>query len=298
MKWFAYKTSVGAWMAGPIVQAIERLKETSSKLIAERRSLESSTNSATPPRKDFFHHLFRGKDPETGRAYTDKELLAESILLLVAGSDTSATTIAASIFYLLRHPSVLQTLRKELHQSFGGLNEINYAGTQLANLPYLRACIDEALRLNPPVGSVLGRMVTEPGINVDGVYYPPGVEIGVAPFALHHNAEYFPDPYTFRPERWIVDDQAGFTKEVVQRQHSAFCAFSIGPRNCIGKNLAYVELSLALARCVWKYDMEEVAGWNETLGGNHISSTGEYLTRDDFVSKKDGPVVRFRARKI
>lgn len=272
--------------------------ETSVRFIAERRSLETSTSaSSSPARKDFFFHLFRGKDPETGQAYTNHELVAESNLLLVAGSDTSSTALAATIFYLLRNPDTLERLRQELRANFNSLADIQYTGTQLTNLPYLRAIIDETLRINPPVGGVLGREVLEPGITIDGLFYPPGVEIGVPLYAIHHNPDYFPDPYAFKPERWIVDDKAGFTKETVERAQSAFCPFSIGHRNCIGKNLAYMELSLAIARCVWKYDLEEVPGWNESLGGQFVSSKGEYLTRDSFVSEKNGPLVRFRTRK-
>ena len=248
-------------------------------------------------RKDFFSYLFRGKDPETGRAYSNAELASESNLLLVAGSDTTATTLSACVFYLLRHPSVLARLRQELESVFNNLGDINYAGTRLGTLPYLRAIIDEAMRLIPPVGSHLPRDVVAPGITIDDNFYPPGVTVGVSAYALHHNAAYYPDPYAFQPERWIVNEKAGVSKEMVSRAQSAFCPFSIGHRGCIGKNLAYVELSLAVARFAWKYDMEEVQGWNEKLGGGFVSLAGEYLTRDGFVAQKNGPLVRLRDRK-
>ena len=267
--------------------------------MAERRSLEdSSGGTSAPARKDFFHHLFRGKDPETGQAYTNAELASESNLLLVAGSDTTATTLSACIFYLLRHPEVLRALRQELESNFSNLEDIDYTGTRLGNLPYLRAIIDESMRLNPPVGGHLGRDVVQPGITIDDFFYPPGVEIGVPTYAIHHYPTYYPDPFAFKPERWIVNAKTGVTKEMVEQAQSAFCPFSIGHRGCIGKNLAYMELSLAVARCVWSYDLEEVQGWDKELGeGKFVSSTGEYLTRDGFVAQKNGPLVRFRDRK-
>ena len=153
------------------------------------------------------------------------------------------------------------------------------------------------MRINPPVGGHLGRDFVVPGITIDDVFYSPGVEVGVPIYALHHNPDYYPNPYAFKPERWIVNEKAGVTKEMVDRAQSAFCPFSIGHRGCIGKNLAYVELSLAVARLVWRYDLEEVQGWNEKLGGGFISSSGEYLTRDGFVAQKNGPLVRLRNRK-
>ena len=277
---------------------MQRLSETSTRFVAERRSLEAASGGASAPaRKDFFHHLFRGTDAETGRAYTDAELAAESNLLLVAGSDTTATTLSACMFYLLRHPDVLQTLRQELESNFGSLQDINYTGTRLGSLPYLRAIIDESMRLVPPVGGHLGRDVTEPGIMIDDFFYPPGATIGVPMYALHHNSEYYPDPFAFKPERWIVNEKSGVTKEMVDRAQSAFCPFSIGHRGCIGKNLAYMELSLAVARCVWRYDLEEVPDWDKVLGGGFLSLSGEYLTRDGFVAQKDGPLMRFRNRR-
>ena len=79
MRRFAYKTPVGAWMAEPIVRDMQRLLQTSARLPAEGRSLEVSSNkSSAPTRKDFFFYLFRGNDPETGKAYSDGELVSES----------------------------------------------------------------------------------------------------------------------------------------------------------------------------------------------------------------------------
>ncbi|KAJ9615089.1 hypothetical protein H2200_001163 [Cladophialophora chaetospira] len=298
LRWFLYRTPIGAWLAGDIIKDMQRLTEVSGKFVAERRSLEmSGDNSSTPARKDFFFHLFRGKDPETGQAFSDGELMSESNLLLVAGSDTTATTLSACMFYLVRHPHVLQNLRHELESNFSSLGDIKYTGTRLSTLPYLRAVIDESLRLNPPVGSTLGRDVIGSGINIDDFYYPPGVSVGVPIYALHHNSDYFPDPHAFKPERWIVNEKAGITKEIVDRAQSAFCPFSIGQRGCIGKNLAYLELSLAVARCVWRYDLEEIQGWGEKFAVGFASSKEEYTTLDGFVAQKNGPVLRFRDRK-
>jgi cytochrome P450 len=298
LRWLLYQTPLGAVLAGPIVTDMERLSQVSARFLDERADLETNSDKAgNPARKDFFYHLFRGSDAETGRKYTRAELRSESNLLLVAGSDTSATTLCACIFYLLRHTQVRDKLRQELKENFADFKDIKYTGTRLSTLPYLRAVIDETLRLNPPVGGMLSRDVQSPGITVDDVFYEPGLTVGVSAYALHHNADYYPDPFTFKPERWLINERAGVTKEMVDRAQSAFCPFSIGHRGCIGKNLAYLELSLAIARLVWRYDMEEVQGWDQKLGGGHVSASGEYLTGDAFVSVKNGPLVRFRSRK-
>jgi cytochrome P450 len=94
----------------------------------------------------------------------------------------------------------------------------------------------------------------------------------------------------------VVQRVVGHT--VVDREQSAFCPFSVGHRGCIGKNLAYIEMLLAIARVVYRYDFEEEDGWDEKLGGfPHVDEYGNYATKDGFVSVKDGPLVKFRERK-
>jgi cytochrome P450 len=289
-----YQTPVGLMIAYPLVNGMQKLAATSKQFFEERREAGAPDGG----RKDFFYYLLRGRDAETDVKHADLELAAESNLLLVAGSDTTATTLSACIFYLSRHPRIAQTLRTELEANFDSVEEINYWGTKLSSLPYLRAVIDETLRMNPPVGGHLPRTVLEPGIEVDGIFYLPGIELGVSQYAIHHREDYHPDPYTFKPERWIVNKETGVTKEMVDREQSAFCPFSVGHRGCIGKNLAYIEMLLAIARVVYRYDLEEEDGWDEKLGGfPHVDEYGNYATKDGFVSVKDGPLVKFRERK-
>ena len=115
---------------------------------------------------------------------------------------------------------------------------------------------------------------------------------------LHHNPEYHPDPFKYDPERWIASDnyeKGGSSPEKVQLAQSAFCPFSVGPRGCIGKGVAYLELSIALARVLWLYDLRLVSGEG---GGENLKGgrRGEYTVKDCFVAEKEGPVVQFRGR--
>lgn len=300
MSFVLFRTPLGDILGGETVQNVVRLLSTSNKLLEERRSIEESGGgSDSEIRKDFFHHLFKGVDPETGNKLTNEELYSESNNLMVAGADTTSTTLAACIFYLLRNPTKLVALRQELDKSFTSLADINYYGTVLGTLPYLRAVINESLRQTPPVGGSLSRQVVGDGITVDGKFYPPGTEVCVPLYALLHNPDYFPDPYTFIPERWIANEKAGYTKEMVERAQFAFCPFSIGPRGCVGKNLAYIELSIAVARLVCRFDMEEAPGWEKSLspGFDLVTPQGEYCGKDIFVCGSNGPLLRFRDRQ-
>jgi cytochrome P450 len=181
-------------------------------------------------RRDIFYHLFIGKDPETGQGYTQAELEAESRLLVIAGSDTSSTTLAACCFYLVRNKRVLNKLTKEIGTAFANVEDVRYAGTSLPNLPYLRACIDETLRISAPTPGHIPREVGPGGATIDGMFFPPGTVVGVSTYALHHNKEYYPGPFDFSPERWIVDPTNNVSTESVARAQSAFAAFGLGPR--------------------------------------------------------------------
>lgn len=241
--------------------------------------------SGQEPRKDFVHYLSQARDPESGEGYGQVEMLAELRLLIVAGSDTSSATMAAAFYYLTRNPAVLEKLQKELRGTFDDVNNI-VTGPKLSSCHYLRAVIDECLRLAPPVGGSLGREVMKGGMTVDGIPLPEGTNVGSSILALHMNEEYFTNPLTFMPERWLPE----YTNpEEIAVAKTAFCPFSLGNRGCVGKPMAYNELSIALGRVFWLYDVRLSKGDNTGEGLN-----GLYETRDVFVVERDGPMVEFR----
>jgi cytochrome P450 len=261
---------------------------------AERTKIGLETD-----RKDFFYYLLNARDPETGKGFTPQELWGESNLLIIAGSDTTSTALASAFFYLTHNPQTLVKLSEEVRGKFADVEEI-VAGKGLNGCVYLKAVIDEGMRLSPPVGGILPREVLAGGIEIDGVHVPEGIVVGTPHYTLHHNAAYFPAPFSFRPERWIAGSSAEVTTESVSLAQSAFCPFSVGPRGCIGKGLAYAELMESLARVVFMYDMRLAEGM--TVGeGNLDAEWGrqrkeEYQLRDSFTSLKDGPYVQFRER--
>lgn len=262
------------------------------KLAGERVAMGNDSG-----RKDFFRYLLEAKDPETGKGFEMPELWGESVLLIIAGSDTTATTIAAMFFYFTRYPEVLFKVKKEVRAVFDevGMDGIKQ-GPELNSCRYLRACIDEALRMAPPVPGPLPREVSTGGMTIDGHEVPAGVDVSVGTYALHHNKEYFPKPYIFKPERWIVGNDN--SKESVELAQSGFCPFSVGPRSCIGKNMAYMEMSLAMAKILVTFDFElaNTLGEGKGADGTHEGNMVWQL-RDKFNVDKDGPIIRFVDRK-
>ncbi|KAL7759598.1 hypothetical protein ACKLNR_009688 [Fusarium oxysporum f. sp. zingiberi] len=252
-------------------------------------------------RKDFFHYLFQAVDPDTGKGYSKDELFGESESLIIAGSDTSAISLAASFFYLSRYPHVQQKLAREVKSVFSSVDDIK-GGPALYSCQYLRAVIDETLRMSPPVPADLSREVQEGGILVDGEYIPQGMKVSTASYCMHHNPDIYPEPFRFRPERWIVDEknEFGVSPESVSLAESAFMPFSAGPRGCVGKNLAYLEMSLALAKIVYHFEIRR--DFSSNLGGGSPDAiegrhtVDQYQLRDIFVAIRDGPMVQLARR--
>jgi cytochrome P450 len=219
---------------------------------------------------------------------------------IIAGSDTTSTAMAATLFYLVRHPAALAKVTAEVRSTFSSIEDI-HQGAQLTSCTYLRACIDEAMRLSPSVGGLLPREVLGGGMTIDGEHVPAGTVVGTPHYAIHHHTDYYPEPFAYRPERWIVDKEAGVTEDDVALAQSAFCPFSIGPRGCIGKGLAYVEMSITLARVLFLYDLRKAVGVVDPGEGKEGAEwgrhrVGEFQLIDTFTSMKNGPMVEFRRR--
>lgn len=267
----------------------------------KQREIEEKQLPESEIRKDFFHWLFNAKDPETGEGYSLPELYAECELLIIAGSDTTAIVISAAFFYLSRHPEIQDKLAREILDTFKNYDDIK-AGPALNGMKYLTAFLHEAMRMAPPVAAEPSRMVREGGTTVEGEYFPAGTLLSTAFWAQHYNKDYYPEPYHFSPERWIVGagGAGGSTEESVAAAESAFCAFSTGSRGCVGKNMAWLEMRIVLAKTLWKYEVRKDPKTN--LGGGHINMRrgrqleDQYQIYEMFVANRKGPMVQLKER--
>jgi cytochrome P450 len=249
---------------------------------------------------DLFANLAAARDPETGSGFHSDEIAAESATLIVAGSDTSSTAMAAVLFYLAHNTDAYERAAAEVRAAFASAEEIGM-GARLASCKYLHACIDEALRMSPPVGSALWREVVPPqGAVVDGQAVPAGVDVGVSIYSLHHSAAAFADPFTYRPERWLEDDGTNS----VERGRAAYAPFSIGTRGCLGKGLAQTELMLTFATLLFTGDFRLAEGEMGRVGcGKAGSEMGrhrenEFQLSDHVTSQKKGPFLCFSPREV
>lgn len=238
------------------------------------------------PRQDFIHYLVTAKNPLTGDRYSQLELDAELRTLVGAGSDTTSTTIAASLYYLTRNPKALERVTAEVRSNFSNVNEI-LINPQIGKCEYLEGVIEETLRISPPIPSALKRYTEAPMV-VGDIALPVHTEVAVSAWGIHHSDEYFPEAGKFKPERWLPEVSS---KEQIAHMKAMFTPFSQGNRACIGRNMAYNELKIGLARLFWTYDVRLTPGDATGTGTN-----GFYNLIDIFISIKDGPVCEFRKR--
>jgi cytochrome P450 len=211
--------------------------------------------------------------------------------------------MAATLFYLVRNPHALKRVTEEIRGKFSDVEEIVH-GPLLGSCSYLRACVDEAMRLSPSVGGILPREVLPGGITIDGHTIPQGTVIGTPHYTIHHNEDYYPVPFGYAPERWLRDQVNPLNGKTVSSDdvalaQSAFCPFSVGPRGCIGKAVAYVEMTTTIARTIYLYDLRRAVGVVDPGEGRADLEWGrhresEFQLVDTFTSAKKGPMVEFR----
>ncbi|KAK5952528.1 hypothetical protein OHC33_006573 [Knufia fluminis] len=166
----------------------------------------------------------------------------------IAGSETSATSMATITYFLLKSPTAYTKLTTEIRSRFKSLSEIDISSTSASQLPYLHAVMEEGMRIVPTASLGFSRNAPGPGVTVDGHFVPAGTELYVSAWTVARDERYFRDATTFKPERWIDPDN--------QDVKDASQPFWLGPRSCPGKNFAYAQMGLTLAKMVWAYDME------------------------------------------
>jgi cytochrome P450 len=182
--------------------------------------------------------LLTNEDEFLGRRLTASEVDEEAMGIAFAGSGTTSTTMTYLLYALARPDGqrVQIKLREELKDAGQTIRE-------LQELPYLDAVITETMRLFPTIISTLPRVLEAPLAVSERIVLPEGTVVGMQNYVHHQDPELFPEPEKFLPERWL-------DKDARIEMNAAFTPFSIGPRNCLGQNLARAEIYLAVSKVV------------------------------------------------
>ncbi|KAH6638279.1 benzoate para-hydroxylase [Boeremia exigua] len=224
-------------------------------------------------RVDLLARLMEGRD-ESGNKLGREELTAEALTQLIAGSDTTSNTSCALLFHCLQHPDVIRKLQQELDNALPSDDVPTYAA--IKDLTYVDNVIKETMRIHSTSSLGLPRVIPPgPGLTINGRHFPQGTVLSVPAYTIHHSKEIWgPDADTFRPERW---------EKVTEKQKAAFIPFSYGPRACVGRNVAEMELALIVCTVFKRYEFE--------------LRQGEMETREGFLRKPLGLEVGMRRRQ-
>ncbi|KAI1453407.1 cytochrome P450 [Annulohypoxylon moriforme] len=203
--------------------------------------------------KDFLSKMVarHHKDPD---AFTSYHILQGCANNMIAGSDTTAISLSAILYYLLKYPETFAKLREEVKatQQKAGTTSKDIPFKMSQEMPYLQAVIKEALRLHPATGLPIERVVPAGGATIAGRFFPEGSIVGVNTWIEHRNPRIFgEDANEFKPERWLSDDA-----EKVSFMNRHWMPFGLGSRTCIGRHISHLEISKLIPRLVRDYDFE------------------------------------------
>ncbi|KAE8374210.1 cytochrome P450 [Aspergillus bertholletiae] len=206
---------------------------------------------------DWIHTMSRNKE---GKGMSISEMEANSNVIIIAGSETTATALSGATYYLTSNPAVLEKLSSEVRSNFRSFDEIDLVSVH--QLPYLHAVIEESLRMFPPLPMGLPRITPQGGNMICGNFIPGNTILSIWHYPTYRSPRFFTKPDSFMPERWMGDPR--FSND----QKRAFQPFHTGPRNCAGRHLAYAEMKAILARIVFDFDMHlspESQNWESSL---------------------------------
>jgi cytochrome P450 len=199
---------------------------------------------------DFFQALMEDKNGHPNNLEWG-EIIAEVSIMMNAGSATTAIAMTNVLYQLLKNPEVMKKVVEEIDNALDDDEEEDAGNGVIAydkvkHLPYLRACLDESLRLFPPTPHGLPRETPPEGTNILGDYIPGGVSVSMSAFVAHRIESTFPQADKYIPERWLGEDGKALGPHLL--------AFSAGARGCIGRNISYLEQTVVLASVLRRYE--------------------------------------------
>jgi cytochrome P450 len=241
----------------PLAKLGELLREIDELLLAE--IAERRADPAHSEREDILSLLVAARF-EDGTEMSDREVRDQLVTLLLAGHETTATALAWTFDLLLRNPATLKRLTAEVD-----------AGEEDT---YLRAVISESLRLRPVVPLAGRRLASD--LNVDGLSLPAGTDVTPAIWLTHTRADLYPEPYSFRPERFLDDSPTTY----------GWVPFGGGIRRCLGAAFAEMEMRVVLETILQRRALSPA------------SSHAERVTRRNVTfSPRNGTLVRSSPRR-
>ncbi|MEU9376790.1 cytochrome P450 [Streptomyces sp. NPDC048255] len=226
--------------------AMEELYAVCDRIIAERRGAAAGPDGTRDGAgEDLLTLLAAARSSDDGE-FDAAELRDQVLIFLLAGHETTATSLAFSLHLLARHPEQQDRAREEISRVLGDRTP---EAADLDRLPYLTQVLKEAMRLYPAAPVIGRRAVAATRVGEHTV--PAGADVILAPWVTHRHERYWPDPDRFDPDRFTPEAEA-------QRPRYAWFPFGGGPRACIGQHFSMLESVIALAMILRAYEFEAV----------------------------------------
>ncbi|MFG2136858.1 cytochrome P450 [Streptomyces sp. NPDC048650] len=246
--------------------ATDELNALCDRIIARRRTEAGAAADGAVPGDDLLSLLAGAGNDEDG-SLDPTEIREQVLIFLLAGHETTATSLAFTLHLLARHPKEQERVREEIDRV---LADRTPTAADLDRLPYLTQALKEAMRLYP-AAPVISRRAVE-GTEIGGFRIPAGADVVVAPWVTHRNPELWADPERFDPGRFAPEQEAA-------RHRYAWFPFGGGPRACIGQHFSMLESVLALATLLRAYELEAVDREVPVAAGITLQATGPARVR-------------------
>ncbi|KIA75840.1 cytochrome P450 [Aspergillus ustus] len=215
-------------------------------------------------------------DNASGEGLTKAEMVVSAVTLVGTGSETISTLLTGLVYFLGTNPHAMNKLVEEIRTTFSSADEVDHLSVQ--KLKYLTACLEETMRLYPPVTTLLWRVPPKGGGHTNGLYIPEGIGCNMSLRGIALSPEYFHRAYDFCPERFLANPPAEFKNE----NHKPYHPFSVGAYNCLGQNLANAESRLIITKILLNYnihlDKDTPKDWTDQLSWAVFVKKPLYLT--------------------
>lgn len=221
------------------------------RALERKAHLKDEVKASDGDKETYLEHLIQSMSDPT-------QLRDQTLNILIALRDTTSSTLTSSMYILAKHPAIFSQLRAHVLDVFGDDASREISADDIKGATYMRAFLDEILRMFPPVPFNLRHTVNDvilPDVNGKMWYVPKNHDFSYASYLTHRRKDLWGDDAdNFDPERWLDD-----RRKRIDACPSMFHPFHLGPRLCLGQQFAYQEATFALVRLLQKYDTVELA---------------------------------------
>lgn len=213
-----------------------------------QRMKENRLHDKQKHRVDFLQLMINSqnsKETDSHKAMSDLELVAQSIIFIFAGYESTSTSLSFLMYILATHPDIQQKLQEEIDATFPNKAPPTYDA--VTQMEYLDMVLNESLRLFPVAGRI--ERTCKKDVEVNGVFIPKGTVVMVPSFVLHRDSAYWPEPEEFHPERFSKKNKDSINPYI-------YLPFGTGPRNCIGMRFAMMNMKLAVIRVLQNFSFK------------------------------------------